>query len=287
MQEDLESIYKWARDNLMKFNEKKFEQMAHGNVDNITLEPYKSPSGDAIQIETTARDLGVLATNDLLFKEHIDKIVTSSRIVMGMLLRTFSTRDKNPMIKMFNTYVKSKLEYCCIVWSPVQQTYINELEKIQKTFTSKIDGMEGLDYHERLEKLDLYSLERRRDRYFIIYGWQQLEGLKENVLGLKKSWIGTSRRIVSKGIPYQFEGRRLRRADTTKIHNCPARRVERMFNSIPAKIRNLTGITTDSFKHQLDTWLKTVPDLPRIGKYSRYVAAESNMIQHQAATLKR
>ena len=194
MQEDLESIYKWARDNLMKFNEKKFEQMAHGNVDNITLEPYKSPSGDAIQIETTARDLGVLATNDLLFKEHIDKIVTSSRIVMGMLLRTFSTRDKNPMIKMFNTYVKSKLEYCCIVWSPVQQTYINELEKIQKTFTSKIDGMEGLDNHERLEKLDLYSLERRRDRYFIIYGWQQLEGLKENVLGLKKCWIGTSRR---------------------------------------------------------------------------------------------
>ena len=178
MQEDLESIYKWARDNLMKFNEKKFEQMAHGSVGNINLEPYKSPSGEAIQIETTARDLGVLATDDLLFKEHIDKIVTSSRIVMGMLFRTFSTRDKDPMIKMFNTYVKSKLEYCCIVWSPVQQTYINELEKIQKTFTSKINGMEGLDYHERLKKLDLYSLERRRDRYFIIYGWQQPEGIK-------------------------------------------------------------------------------------------------------------
>ena len=106
---------------------------------------------------------------------------------MGMILRTFSTRDKKPMIKVFNTYIKSKLEYCCIVWSPVQQSYINELEKIQKTFTSKINGMEELDYHERLKELDMYSLERRRDRYFIIYGWQQIEGLKENVLDLKTS----------------------------------------------------------------------------------------------------
>ena len=287
MQEDLESIYKWANENLMKFNDKKFEQMTHGTLDNIEIEPYKSPSGEDIQIKNTARDLGVLANNDLMFKEHINKIVTSSRIAMGMILRTFSTRDKKPMIKMFNTYIKSKLEYCCIVWSPVQQSYINELEKIQKTFTSKINGMEELDYHERLKELDMYSLERRRDRYFIIYGWQQIEGVKENVLDLKTSWIGTSRRIISKRIPYQVEGKRLRRADTTKVYNCPARKVERIFNSIPASIRNLTGVTTDTFKLHLDKWLKTVPDLPRIGKYSRWVAAESNNVQHQAVTLHR
>ena len=71
------------------------------------------------------------------------------------------------MIKMFNIYVKSKLEYCCIVWSPVYQTYINELEMIQKTFTSKINGMEGIDYHDRLKKLGMYSLERRRERYMV------------------------------------------------------------------------------------------------------------------------
>ena len=71
---------------------------------------------------------------------------------MVMLLRTFSTRDKEPMIKTFNTYIKSKLEYCCIVWSPVEQEFINEMEDIQNIFTKKIDGMEGLNYHERLKK---------------------------------------------------------------------------------------------------------------------------------------
>ena len=76
------------------------------------------------------------------------------------------------------------MEYCCIVWSPVNKKWIYELEKIQKSFTSKINGMEELDYHERLKKLNLYSLERRRERYLIIYGWQQLEGKRENVLRL-------------------------------------------------------------------------------------------------------
>ena len=38
MQEDLEAIYKWARDNKMIFNENKFEQMAHGNIERVELD---------------------------------------------------------------------------------------------------------------------------------------------------------------------------------------------------------------------------------------------------------
>ena len=53
----------------------------------------------------------------------------------------------------------------------MSQKWIYELEKIQKSFTSKINGMEKLDYHERLKKLNLYILERRREKYIIIYGW--------------------------------------------------------------------------------------------------------------------
>ena len=204
---------------------------------------------------------------------------------MGMILRTFSTRDKESMIKMFNTYIKSKLEYCCIVWSPVEQKYINELENIQKTFTKKIDGMEELDYHERLKKLNMYSLERRRDRYMIIYGWQQIEGLKENILRLKTSWSGRYRTMISSKIPNEANGKRLSRVEKNLIYNCPARRVQRLFNSIPGKIRNITNVTSDTFKRHLDEWLKKVPDQPRGGGYSQRVAAESNNVQHQAVTL--
>ena len=74
------------------------------------------------------------------------------------------------MQKIFNTYIKSKVEYCCVVWSPVRQKWIYELEKIHKSFTIKIKDMENLDYHERLKKLNMYSLKRKHKRYMIIYG---------------------------------------------------------------------------------------------------------------------
>ena len=200
-----------------------------------------------------------------------------------MLLRAFSIREKEPMIKLFNTYIKSKLEYCCIVWSPTQQEYISELENIQRTFTSKIKGMDGLDYHERLKKLNMYSLERRRDRYFIIYGWQQIEGLKENILNLRSNWTGRYRNITSNTIRKYVERRRLMPSIITKIHNCPARRVERAFNCIPGKLKNITGVQTEAFKEKLDRWLRGIPDLPSCGgRYSSYNAAGSNTIQDQA-----
>ena len=112
--------------------------------------------------------------------------------------------------------------------------------------------MEGLDYHERLKKLKMYSLERRRDRYLIIFGWQQIENIKENVLNLKTNWRGTGRRIISKGIPTQVEGRRLKRSEITSIYNNPARRIEQAFNCIPNHLKNMTGVKKETFKANLD-----------------------------------
>ena len=161
----------------------------------------------------------------------------------GVILRTFSTRQEEPMMRMFNSYIKSKLEYCSMVWSPWQQNEINKLERIQKSFTSKIVWIEKLDYHERLKKLNLYSLERRRERYLIINSWQQVEGLTENTLGLTARKIGRSRRIVSTNIPLGINGKRIKEKDRTLIHNSTARKMEKLFNATPQNIRKITGQT--------------------------------------------
>jgi hypothetical protein len=60
--------------------------------------------------------------------------------------------------------VQSKLDYSSQLWSTSVQTSFRH-------FTSKIDGMAGLDYWERLHSLHLYSQERRRERYQIILLW--------------------------------------------------------------------------------------------------------------------
>ena len=283
MKKDLEAIYEWAERNRMKFNEKKFEQMHHGPLKEISVEAYKTPNGNEIQIKDTVKDLGILATNDLRFKEHIKKATTECRITAGNILRTFGIREKKPMIKLFNSYIKSKLEYCSVVWSPVDQAGINEVEKIQQAFTKKIEGMEELDYHQRLKECGLYSLERRRERYMIIYGWQQLENIKENVLELKVSNRSKTRRIQLGDIKtYLEDGTRINPSVKTQILNSPARKIERLFNCMPSYLRDITGKSTEFFKGKLDDWLmREVPDEPKLCAYAGRTSALSNSITDQ------
>ena len=89
------------------------------------------------------------------------------------------------MIKMFSSYVRSRLEYCSLVWNPWKKEEIDKIERVQKNFTSKIEGMEKLNYHQRLKRLRMYSMERRRERYLIINAWQEIENVKENILKLE------------------------------------------------------------------------------------------------------
>ena len=140
-----------------------------------------------------------------------------------------------------------------------------------------------MDYYERLDKLELYSLERRRERYYMIYGWQQLEGIKENVLKLNESERGT-RLIISPKIPGEYEGVRINPSVITKIDNGPARKTAMLFNRLPRRIRRITGVETKTFKGHLDKWLDSIPDEPGAGGYQGRRAAKTNSLIDQAAT---
>ena len=187
MQEDLNKIYEWAERNVMKFNESKFEQMTWGKIEGIEVEAYKTASGKEIGIKEKVKDLGVITSADLKFREHINDVVTSCKIKQGNILRNFSTRKREPMMKLFKSHMRSKAEYCCIVWSPSNKNDISRIERIQKGYTKRIEGMEGKNYQQRLKCLNLYSMERRRERYMIINAWQQIEDEEKNIMGFELS----------------------------------------------------------------------------------------------------
>ena len=51
------------------------------------------------------------------------------------------------------------------------------MERVQKRFTRMLPGMEGISYEERLEKLGLFSLERRRLRGDLIEVYKIMRGM--------------------------------------------------------------------------------------------------------------
>ena len=101
----------------------------------------------------------------------------------GWILRVFHCRGRTLMVTLLKQLVHSRMEYCCVLWTPITQELISLLESVQRNFTSKImfeNHPDPLDYWERLKELKLYSLERRRERYIIIYTWKVVQGLYPN-----------------------------------------------------------------------------------------------------------
>ena len=136
-----------------------------------------------------------------------------------------------------------------------------KLENLQRFYTRRMNNSQDMDYWERLKVCQMLSQERRMERYKIIYIWKILEG-----------------RVPNCGID-QMENLRLGRLCRIQpINRCKSRIQTlrensfqvvgpRLFNSIPANIRNLSKCSIDDFKAALDKYLARIPDEPKIPGY--------------------
>ena len=85
------------------------------------------------------------------------------------------------MLTLFKSLVISRLDYASQLWSPHKISQITQIEKVQRSFTKQISGLRDLSYHERLQTLKLYSLQRRKERYCIILIWKIIENKSQAV----------------------------------------------------------------------------------------------------------
>ena len=141
-------------------------------------------------------------------------------------------------------------------------------------FTAQVAGMDGLDYWERLSLLHLYSQERRRERYQIIFMWKVAQGL---VQGYSATFYENPRRgRIAHLSPLRNQSppsvKRAREA-SLKVKGA------KLFNIIPKELRDIKTGTVDQFKACLDTWLASVPDQPTIPGRQR--PASSNSLLEQ------
>lgn len=103
-----------------------------------------------------------MLTPDLKFHEHCNSIYKSAHQVASLIFKCFETRSQIFLIKLFMAYVRPKLEYGSQVWNPCYQMDINNLEKVQRSFTKRVPGLCNMTYLERLNILNLPSLKDRR-----------------------------------------------------------------------------------------------------------------------------
>jgi len=128
---------------------------------------------------TEERDLGVVITDDLKCAANCHAAYSKANQVLGMIRRTIRHKSKDILLPLYKTLVRPLIEYCTPAWSPHYCKVKALLEKVQHRFTRLIPGLKNMEYHERLDKLQLWTLEQRRNRADLIELFKIHKGLSD------------------------------------------------------------------------------------------------------------
>ena len=215
-----------------------------------------------------------MLSSDLTFTHHIKKVVKTCRKQSGFIFRTFRTRSRGTMMTLWTSMIQSRLDYCSQLYSPNSEGEIKLLEDVQRSFTSRISGMGDKNYRERLQELRLYSQERRRERYAIIFIWKIAMGLVDGYQLSITSHNRRGRLCEVKTIPHSAPTP-VQRAVEASL----AVKGAKLFNLVPKEIRNIDSKKINVFKRELDKFLTDIPDEPTVEGQGR--DAQTNSLLHQ------
>ena len=175
----------------------------------------------------------------------------------GYVLCTFKTRRLDHMKFLWKTIIQPVQDYASQLWSPVDQAgEILKLEAPLKSFTKRIKGLTKLSYWDRLKKINMYSVQRRMERYKIIYTWKTIND------HVPRCGINIASTNTRRGTLLEVPNYTGSIASVKTLRNCTLQKEgPLLFNSLPKHLRDLK-CSPMTFKLNLDNFLSILPDQP-------------------------
>ena len=129
LQSDLKIALKWLKDNQVMANPGKFQFMILSKntinksfvIDNKTIESSKS-----------VKLLGLTIDNKLNFGIHINNICKVASAKIKGLGRIRNRLNVSQAKILYNSFILSQFNYCCLVWMFCSKTLQNKINQIQK-----------------------------------------------------------------------------------------------------------------------------------------------------------
>jgi Reverse transcriptase (RNA-dependent DNA polymerase) len=165
LQNDITYLSDWCNTNSLPLNVNKCKKISY------TRRPDPVNCTYSIGLSTLENvrcisDLGILFDSQLRFDLHIKEIVSKANRMLGFICRvTKHFEDPRTLILLFNSLVRSGLEYNSTIWSPFYANHSLSIERVQKKLTRVLNfrfGISNESYPERIRRYKMISLEDRR-----------------------------------------------------------------------------------------------------------------------------
>lgn len=132
LQMDIDTLSVWSMENKLDFNISKCAVMTIIRKQNFLDFSYQL-NMQQINRVNSFKDLGIIFSSDFKFHNHIEYLIKQTHSTFGFIIRQ-SSKFSNPStsITLYNSLVRSKLEYGCTLWSPLTKANSNRIEHFQK-----------------------------------------------------------------------------------------------------------------------------------------------------------
>ena len=272
LQKDIDNLLLWSKSNNMEMHENKFVFVnfnCRPKNFSLSLLPfynenfkYFTSNFNILEPSSEVKDLGITFTPNLSWSVHISNIINAAKKKAGWALSAFRDRSPRTMLTLYKSLVRSRLEYGCPLWNGLSLSDLRAIEAIQRSFTNRIQcPPHVVTYWDRLAYLHLMSLQRRRERYLIIFMWKIFYSKMSNdldIVFIENARFGP-RAVIPPLVSPQSK------AQTLFDSSFPVKGAQ-LWNLVPKSTKLIK--TIEHFKVELDEWLLQFPDCPPVDGYS-------------------
>ena len=248
VQEDIDTLYNTSESWGLHMNSDKCAVLRFSKGLGDTPQACYTLNGRCLPTPTSHGDLGVVIDSSLKFHEHVDSLSQKVAALCHNFLKALVCRSPNLMLFLLKTHIRPVLEYGSCLWHTGFTGDLRKLERIQRRWTKRVQGLRDLSYSERLSELGLFSIQGRLTRADLILYWKIFHG---------KSYITPQSmfahpQTATRGHPFKIM---VRRANTNIRQRFFSQRCINLWNSLPAEV--VTATDLQSFKRGL---AEAIPD---------------------------
>lgn len=172
VQADIDILFSTAKSWGLHMNRKKCAAIQFSRRILDPIPPAYFLNGEAIPVVSKHVDLGILIDNQLKFHDHIREVARKASGLAQNFLKSTVSRSPEFMLFLWTTHIRPLIEYGSCIWNTGYLTDLSLLEKVQRRWTKHISGLEELSYADRLQSLNLFSIQGRLLRADLIQYWK-------------------------------------------------------------------------------------------------------------------
>ena len=233
----------------MEFNTEKCKVM-HLGYNNI--EAKYLMGGKELETVREEKDLGVIFNDSFKVGNQCLKAANKGNQMLGMIKRTFVSRSKKVILRLYKTLVRPHLEYCVQAWRPHLKKDVDVIERVQRRATTMMVGGRKMEYEKRLKFTGLTTLETRRERADMLEVYKIMNGLE----GVVEKDFFIRDKGKGRGHPLKLFKKRVR-LDVAKYSF--GNRVCNTWNDLPHAVAAAESVNV--FKNRLDNYLGNIRGL--------------------------